>query len=283
MTHVIHRFSIRALCFALLVLLALCTPRLMQRAYPQTPAQATQAAPPKFALLEYLKIEPGKNADYRKDERDVWMPIHRERIKAGAIRAWWQWLVRYPGGLAREYDVVLITTFDKFTDLETPYPPAVFASFAKEHPEKKMADVLAYTGSLRKMVRSEVVQVLDSIQPTALPKFMSLNFMKTEPGKGPAYVEISRKYWKPLWQERITRGGMCGWALTALRFPGGSDREYSHVSVDLFDKFEQMEALPAGILEKVHPGLKYADISAQTNAARRQVRTELLALGDYVQ
>ncbi len=262
------------------ILLALT---LTPRSLAQQSSTAPTATPPKFALLEFIKIEPGKNADYRKDERDVWMPIHRERIKAGAIKSWWQWIVRYPGGVAREYDVVLITTFDKFTDLETPYPPAVLANFVKEHPDKKLADVMAYTGSLRKMVRSEVVQVIDSIQPTALPKFMSLSFMKTEPGKGPAYVEVSRKYWKPLWQERINRGGMCGWVLTALRFPGGSDREYSHVSADFYDKFEQMEALPAGILEKVHPGIQYADISAQTNAARRQVRTELLSLGDYVQ
>ena len=268
--------------FVLTVCMLLLAVTFTPSRFAQQPSPPT-ATPPKFALLEFIKIEPGKNADYRKDERDVWMPIHRERIKAGAIKSWWQWIVRYPGGVAREYDVVLVTTFDKFTDLETPYPPAVLANYAKEHPEKKLTDVMAYTGSLRKMVRSEVVQVLDSIQPTALPKFMSLNFMKTEPGKGSAYVEMSRKYWKPLWQERINRGGMCGWALTALRFPGGSDREYSHVSVDLYDKFEQMEALPAGILEKVHPGIKYADISAQTNAARRQVRTELLNLGDYVQ
>ncbi len=133
---------------------------LTPRSLAQQSSTAPTATPPKFALLEFIKIEPGKNADYRKDERDVWMPIHRERIKAGAIKSWWQWIVRYPGG---------------------------------------------------------------------------------------------------------------------------SDREYSHVSVDLFDKFEQMEALPAGILKKVHPGIKYADISAQTNAARRQVRTELLRLGDYVQ
>ena len=81
-------------------------------------AQTQAPAPPKYALLEFLKIEPGKNADYRKDEREVWMPVHRERVKAGAIKSWSQWIVRYPGGVAREYDVVLITTFDKFADVK---------------------------------------------------------------------------------------------------------------------------------------------------------------------
>lgn len=279
MTYRSHRFSIHSFCLTLFLLLALGGSHLRQHAQ----AQAQPAAPPKFALLEYLKIEPGKNAAYRQDERDVWMPIHRERVKAGTIRGWWQWIVRYPGGVARDYDVVLITTFDKFTDLETPYPAAVFTNFFKEHPDKKMADITAYTGSLRKTVRTEVVQVLDGIVPNAVPKFMSLNFMKTEPGKGPAAVEISRKYWKPLWQERINRGGMCGWMFTSLRFPGGAEREYTHVSADFYDKFEQLDTVPPGLLEKVHPGLKLTDLTAQTNAARRMVRTELLTLGDHVQ
>src|SRR5438034_7311213 len=91
---------IRIACIALTLLLALCTPTLIKSGFPQSQV----AAPPKFALIEYFKIEPGKNADYRKLEQEVWMPIHRERVKMGVIKSWSAWVVRFPGGTAREYD-----------------------------------------------------------------------------------------------------------------------------------------------------------------------------------
>ena len=124
-------------------------------------AQTQAPTPPKYALLEFLKIEPGKNTDYRKDERDVWMPVHRERVKAGAIKSWSQWIVRYPGGVAREYDVVLITTFDKFADLETFSPPGVWE---KVHPNTKAADINAQTNAARKLVRTEWLNLGDYVQ-----------------------------------------------------------------------------------------------------------------------
>ena len=74
--------------------------------------QATAPAPTKFALLEYIKIEPGKAADYRKLEQEVWVPIHRERVKMGVIKSWSAWGVRFPGGSSREYDRLLKAALD---------------------------------------------------------------------------------------------------------------------------------------------------------------------------
>lgn len=51
-------------------------------------APSQPAAGPRYVLLEYMKIEPGKGADYRKVEQEIWMPIHRERIKAKLIVVW---------------------------------------------------------------------------------------------------------------------------------------------------------------------------------------------------
>ncbi len=174
------------------LLLALCTPALMKKGFPQS--QTATSAPPKFALIEYFKIEPGKGADYRKLEQEVWVPIHRERLKQGIIKSWWAWSVRLPGGTAREYDRVIITTFNKFADVETPYPPGIFT---KIFPNTTAAEIVARTGTLSKLVRSEYIQIIDAVSvanPAQPPKYASLHFIQPEPGGG--YVNIARQYWK---------------------------------------------------------------------------------------
>ena len=248
-------------------------------------AQTQAPTPPKYALLEFLKIEPGKNTDYRKDERDVWMPVHRERVKAGAIKSWSQWIVRYPGGVAREYDVVLITTFDKFADLENPYPAVVFANYLKENPEKKVNDVMAYTGSLRKTVRTELVQLDASAnyKPGSPPaKFAAFWYQHSD--VLPTIRTLVQQYWQPFHQEKANRGLLNSYAFCTMKSPTGTGCEYNSISMSFYDKFADLETFsPPGVWEKVHPNTKAADINAQTNAARKLVRTEWLNLGDYVQ
>lgn len=263
-------------------MLALCTPKLMKKGFPQS--QTTANAPPKFALIEYFKIEPGKVADYRKLEQEVWIPIHRERIKMGAIKSWSAWSVRFPGGTDREYDRVIITTFDKFADVETPYPPAVFT---KVFPNTTAAEIVARTRTLSRQVRSELVRLLDNTTPasaTQAPKFAQLDFLKAEYGKDAEYVELARKYMKPLHQERVNRGILNGWMLFGVRYPGGTNREYSHITLNFFDKFEQMETpYPTGVFAKALPNVNVAEATAQLNAARKLVRSEVLNLVDQVQ
>ncbi|HQR31354.1 MAG TPA: hypothetical protein PLK30_01365 [Blastocatellia bacterium] len=267
---------------ALALLLTFCSPMLMKRAYSQS--QTATNAPPRFAMIEYFKIEPGKGADYRKLEQEVWVPIHRERVKMGAIKSWSSWSVRLPGGVAREYDRVIITTFNKFSDVETPYPPGVFT---KVFPNTTAAEIVARTGALSKLIRSEMVTLLDSTTPTGtaqMPKFAEIGFHKAEYGKGGEYVELERKYWKAVHQERVNRGILNAWNLYSVRYPGGTNREYGHITLNFFDKFEQLETqYPADVFAKALPNVKVADVVAQTNAAKKQVRIEVLNLVDQVQ
>jgi len=273
---------VRITFIAATLLLVLCTPALMKKGFPQS--QHTASAPPKFAMIEYFKIEPGKGADYRKLEQEIWVPIHRERIKQGVIKSWSAWSVRLPGGVAREYDRVIITTFNKFADIETPYPLTVFT---KVFPNTTAAEIVARTQAVSKQVRSEMVTLLDSTQlnPQPLPpKFAEIGFHKAEFGKGGEYVELERKYWKPVHQERVNRGVLNAWNLYSVRYPGGTNREYGYITINFFDKFEQLETqYSADVFVKALPNVKAADVVAQTNAAKKQVRIEVLNLVDQVQ
>ncbi len=245
-------------------------------------SQTSAPAPTQYALLEYIKIEPGKAADYRKLEQEVWVPIHHERVKMGAIKSWSAWGVRFPGGASREYDRVIITTFNKFADVETPYPPSLFA---KVFPNTLATELVVRTQALSKIVRSELVALIDStsLNPQPLPPFAEINFHKLEPGKGPEYTELIRKYWKPLHEERVKRGILKGWLRYGVRYPQGTEREYGQISLSFFEKFEHLETqYPPDLLAKVLPGVNVADVVAQSNATRKTVRTQLLMLVDQV-
>jgi hypothetical protein len=245
------------------------------------PTEAQQPTPPKYAMLEFMKIEPGKRDDYLKMERELWMPIHRERLKAGLIKSWTLWNRRFPGGTSYEYDTIAITTFEKFTDVETSYPPEVYT---RAHPNMKVDERNARTVATRNMVRTEFVQLLDYTQMTASsapPKYAYIGYMKHEPGKG--YVNLEGKYWKPIHQERVNRGILRWWSLYQVRLPGGSNKEYSFFTIQLLDDFAHLEnQYPAGIWEKVHPTVKQSEIDARTNEARQMVRTDLLTLVEQV-
>ncbi len=258
---------------------------LLFAALPASRIGAQQPAPPKYAMMEFMKIEPGKREDYIRMERGLWMPIHRERIKAGLIKSWSLWNRRFPGGTSHEYDTIVITMFEKFTDVETSYPPDVFT---RAHPKMTADERNARTVATRNMVRTEFVQLLDHTQPPAAsassnapPKYAYIGYMKHEPGKG--YVNLEGKYWKPIHQDRVNRGILRSWALYQVRLPGGSNKEYSFFTIQLLDDFQHLETqYPAGIWEKVHPSVKQTDIDERTNAARKMVRTDLLTLVEQV-
>lgn len=248
----------------------------------RTQTQPSQSASPKYALLEFLKIEPGKLADALRFEREFWKPIYRERVKQGLIKSWSLWGVQFPGGVSREYDLVIITTFDKFADVENASPPELLKKVYPNLTTEQLADRAAATS---KRVRTEYVTMLDSTTPTAStaqPKIAYIGYMKPEPGGG--YANLERRFWKPLHQERVNRGILRSWALYQVRFPAGTEKEYTFFTIQLYDKFEHLETqYPAGIWEKVHPNLKEDDVGMRTNAARKMVRTEVLNLLDHVQ
>ncbi len=284
----LQRFFRSALSTALRTLVLLLVALSLK---PAVQAQVQTPAQPKYALLEYMKIEPGKAAEYRKMEQEVWLPVHRERIKGKLISGWAMYGVRYPGGTAREYDVVVVTTFDNFKDVEANIPPEIFA---KANPNLKREEYNARAAAVRKMVRTEVIALVDSAWPgsedpraaaTAAPaKYVRVDYKRIEAGKNADYAANERKYYKPLWQAAVDQGAMRGWAVWGVRFPGGTDKEYGFVTVQFFDKFEQLDGNPSrGLWEKVHPNVKSADIYGQMGALSKTVRSEVLTLLERAQ
>src|SRR5712692_640357 len=117
-----------------------------------THAQAqNQAKGPKYLLVDYMKVNPGKDADYYRLEHDIWKPIHQEFVKDGKKRFWSFYGVRFPSGADEKFDYVTVNGFDNFAQIEEPYTnlPEVVK---KIHPNMKMEELGEKTESPRRIV-----------------------------------------------------------------------------------------------------------------------------------
>ena len=107
------------------------------------------------------------------------------------------------------------------------------------------------------------------------PKIYVVDFMKVEPGQEEAYLQVERKWWKPVHTDRIRRGQMRAWALYRVRYPDGTERDYDFVTVNVFDNFEDAERDPFELFPVVHPELDVQLVEQETLVSRRLVRGEL--------
>ncbi len=127
------------------------------------PAANTQQKPPKYFEIDYMKVDPIKESDYLKLEREQWKPLHQERIKEGKIRSWYLFGIQFPSGTDEKYNYVTVNAFDQFGQLEDPYADAD-KLLAKVHPGMKVDDFLSRTVQGRNLVRSEVWVLIDQAE-----------------------------------------------------------------------------------------------------------------------
>ncbi|MFN0124228.1 MAG: hypothetical protein ACKV2V_27325, partial [Blastocatellia bacterium] len=143
---------------------------------------------------------------------------------------------------------------------------------------------VARTRAVSRITRSEMVALIDQLNPQPLPPFAEISFQKIEPGKAPEYTALLGKYWKPVHEERSKRGLLKGWQRFAIRYPQGTERDYGQITISFFDKFAHLETqYPPDVLAKVLPGVNVTEITQQTNATRKTVRVQLLRLVDHVE
>jgi hypothetical protein len=145
----------RPVTFALAVLAAFAAGALLP-----TPAM-TQKPEGAYLQVSFMKVSPGKGDEYLALEKDLWMPVHRERLKTGKIRSWALYGLRSPGGSGNPYNYAVVNTYDKWQDMET---SGLADLFKKVHPDKPMAEVGRRTNEARDMVRVEIWELIDQVK-----------------------------------------------------------------------------------------------------------------------
>ncbi len=191
------------------------------------PAHAQDAPTAKVARVEFMKILPGKGAEYQKLESLWKTEIHQDRVNKGQVESWNLFVAMYPGGTKREYDVVAMHIFSSFEKMETMLDEAQNAKVQK----------FPAANELREMVRYEIWGLGATAGDPFAGNFADVRFHKAINGNGAEYVGAIRDLWKPLNEELIKKGSRKGWLFFSVMFPGGTSRPYDWITLDSLDKF----------------------------------------------
>jgi L-rhamnose mutarotase len=114
-------------------------------------------ADPGVVQVAFMKVDPTKNAEYMALERDIWKPMHQDRIKQGTMRSWTVYSVRFPTGTKREYDYAVVNTYNSLADADRSMQDVA----ARIHPKIPIAELSRRTYAARDLVRGELWYKVD--------------------------------------------------------------------------------------------------------------------------
>jgi hypothetical protein len=132
----------------------------------QGTAQAAQASSasakqPTFMTVEFMQVPEGKQEDWLKLERE-WKPMHALRVKDGSIQSWAAIAQAVPGDVSNGPVYATVTTYRGWPD---PTKMNLEELFKKAHPQGDVNALMQQTESARRMVRTEIWQVLEQTEP----------------------------------------------------------------------------------------------------------------------
>ena len=118
------------------------------------PTASTQSAenPKRYLQVQFMKVKPGMGAAFRALERDLWKPVHQERVNRGLILSWGLYGVHLPGATVN-HDFVVLTELPDFASLENSRFPEIFAEVQGMDDYE---DILQKTDATRTRVRQDI-------------------------------------------------------------------------------------------------------------------------------
>lgn len=246
-------------------------------------AQQASQTPTQFVVLDYMKVAPGKTAEYVRLEQQVFKPLHQQRVKNKDMVAWGLYEVPFTADTQREYDYVTANVYDNIAATEA---AGLIPLFMRLHPGKAGTNLIAQTEAARVTVRREIWQLLDQTTPlggAANPpppaKYLLVNFMRSKANGN--YETVERDLWKPVHQDLVKSGGKVGWSLYGLVLPGGTSYPYDYATVDGLGSLTPITNMYSDdLFKRVLPNITVTDLGNKTVAGRDLVRQELWVLVD---
>ena len=235
-----------------------------------------------FGLVDLMKVEQGNDQAYLDMEKNLWKPIHQERLKNGKILGWVLYRVWFKGA-NDDYNYVTVTLYDNPANVENPFEGIELADI---HPGMEANDFMEKTNSSRKLVQSRLMQQVNTAFPdggqSAAPfKYLVVNYMKPTPGS--AFLEFENEHAKPIHEELVKSGEWAGWSVWANIFPRGTSEPYRFVTVDYYSDFSKMGTADyMGAFKKAHPDEDWDKYAETVGKSREMVLSELWEVVDRV-
>ena len=240
------------------------------------------AAPVYTQTLTYIKITPGKGAEFEQFMNDSSRKVAQARANAGEIVSWTLLRAVMPAGQEARADYVLSVISEG-----APAAPMGRTQFAdalkKAGATMSAAEYYDKRSALSSLVAVEMWRPQVRVAAPKKGHYLFLNFMKVHDAA--AYTEFEKTIWKPLADEWVKQGAMSGWIYATKMLPGGTETPYTAYSADMFPTwkaaFEARSMQP--IFAKVHPGKSYDDAAASIPKLRSLARRELWVVVERVE
>ena len=213
------------------------------------------AAPVFTQTINYVKVAPGKGADYMKFVAATTMKVAQMRADAGEILSWTLLRSVYPAGQEARSDYMISTI--------------------TEGGPRAAAEATTQRTALSSLVASEVWRPRIRLGAPAKGHYIFINYMKVHDAA--KYAELERTYWGPMSEEMIKQGSLSGWIFATKTLPSGTDTTYTAYTADMFASWDAaFKTRPTqAVFEKVAPGKNFdatmTEIGKQRDLARREL------------
>ncbi len=234
--------------------------------------------PVTYVVYSYIKVAPGKHAEYIKLEK-AWKKIHAAKKKAGKMDGWGLMAVLSPSGASAEYNYIARNAY-----LGTDQIAGHFSeNFMPENWKSLLTEdeiaLINRTDEIRTLIKDEVWSQVDGVFADKLSdNIVSVcNYFKVPEGKTQAdHNKMEADIWKPVHAARIKDGQMEGWALMQKEMPFGSSEPYELAAIDIYkDMKSYFTPWFEAYFKKIHPTKKVEDLMKQTIAVTDLVKADI--------
>ena len=123
-------------------------------------ADPNATAPPKYFMVNMMKVKPGTEAAYETMETKLVKPMLVAMMKAGGRASWSRFSVVLPGGSNQPFNYITTDGYDKWTDIGRGGDAA--AAIKKVHPGMTLAAYSKQIEETRQLVNQELWELIDS-------------------------------------------------------------------------------------------------------------------------
>lgn len=240
-----------------------------------------QTQPRIFQTVSCVKVERGKQREFREHVTGPMKKLAQMRIDKGTLLSWSLLRTVVPAGDEAPCDYSIV-----YTAQGSPYQIP-----GREQTEKdlKAAGVTMsvdqyYQGQyqLAKLASRIIWQNHHRVGTIEKGNHLYLNWMKVH--DTPGYVKFEREVWLPMAEAMVKSGTMKAWVFSTKVMPAGAEEPYMAFSADVFADwnaaFGQRGVREA--FEKAHPGKNIQDVMSGLNKLRTLARRHLVVVEDRI-
>ncbi|SDR92624.1 hypothetical protein [Gramella sp. MAR_2010_147] len=195
-----------------------------------------------YMTFEFMKVDNDQEQFYVETE-DFWEKIHEQRVASGDIAGWdlWQLL---PGGEDQGYQYLTVTVFDDPLKMMNA-SAGILESAKMAYPDlsdEEIENRVNLAGGSRDLAVRLFLKIADGINIDYQMKpgmVATLDLMNARDGNYEAYEKAETDIFKPLHQKMVDNGTKGDWRLLKVLLPQGTEVFASHITVNMFDNWEQ--------------------------------------------